>query len=162
MKTLISLTLAALFAAPAFADDMMMNSADLKWGDAPPVLPKGAKVAVLHGDPFKPGPYTLRLQMPANYKLAPHWHSKDENITVISGTFYLGMGDKMGAESHALKAGGYHYLPAKARHYAMTKGAAVVQVSGEGPFDINYLNAADDPSKMSKGDGMMKKDAMKK
>ena len=162
MKTVLALTIATALAAPALADDMMMNSSELKWGDVPPVLPKGAKVAVLHGDPFKPGQYTLRLQMPANYKLAPHWHSKDESITVISGTFYLGMGEKMGADPHALKAGGYHYLPAKTNHYAMTKSPAVVQVSGEGPFDINFLNAADDPSKMAKKDGMMKKDAMKK
>ena len=162
MKTLLSLTLATALVAPALADNMMMNTGDLKWGDAPPVLPKGAKVAVLNGDPFKPGQYTLRLMLPANAKIAPHWHSKDENLTVISGTLYLGMGDKMGADAHALKSGGYHYLPAKTHHYAMAKAATVVQVSGEGPFDITYVNPADDPSKMAQKGGMMKKDAMSK
>ena len=149
MRLLIALGIAACVATPAFATgDVMMNKDDLKWGAAPPVLPKGAKVAVLDGDPFKPGQYTLRLMMPASYKIAPHWHSKAENLTVISGALHLVMGDKMDpAQAHALKAGGYHYLPAKTNHSAFTKGATVIQISGEGPFDITYLNAADDPSK---------------
>lgn len=151
-KMLIAAALACL-ASPAFAGDaMMMNKDDIKWGDAPPSLPKGAKIAVLHGDPGKAGPFTLRLQVPAGYKIAPHWHSQDENLTVISGTLYLGMGEKMNAKmSQGLKPGGYHYLPAKTNHYALSKAPTVVQVSGEGPFDINYLNAADDPMKMAGG-----------
>lgn len=158
MKSLTAVAFALCLAAPALAaDNVMINKEDLKWGDAPPVLPKGGKVSVLHGDPFKPGRYTLRLMMPANYKIAPHWHSKDENLTIISGTLHLGMGDKIGAGGeHALKAGGYHYLPAKTHHYALTKGQTVVQVSGEGPFDINYLNAADDPSKSAAKKGAKK------
>lgn len=139
--------LATLVAAPALADNVMINSADIKWGDVPPVLPKGGKIAVLNGDPFKPGPYTLRLMMPANYTIAPHWHTKDENLTIISGTLSLGLGDKMGADAHDLKAGGYHHLAGKTHHYAVAKGQTVVQVAGDGPFDITYINPADDPSK---------------
>jgi len=148
-KTLLSLALASVL-APAWAEDsMMMNPGDMKWGAAPQSLPKGAKVAVLYGDPGKPGPFTIRLQTPAGYKIAPHWHSKDENLTVISGTMYLGLGEKMDTmHAHALKAGGYHYLPAKTNHYAFSKATTVIQVSGEGPFDINWLNPADDPMKM--------------
>ena len=131
-------------AAQAADEESSLNSSDLKWGPAPPVLPKGAKVAVLNGDPFSAGPYTIRLSAPANYKLAPHWHSQTENLTIISGVFYIGMGDKADAKNvNELRAGGYHYLPAKAHHYAFTKTPAVVQISGEGPFDINYLDPKD-------------------
>ena len=144
------MTLASVAVSPvqAMDDQVSVNTGDLKWGNAPPVLPKGAKIAVLNGDPFKPGPYTLRLMVPPNYKLAPHWHSQAENLTIISGEFYLGAGDKMDAKSaKGLKAGGYHYLPAKMHHYAMTRITTVVQVSGEGPFDINYIDPKDNPAK---------------
>jgi len=146
--SLVGLAIAASFAASALADNAIINTKDIKWGDAPPVLPKGAKVAVLNGDPFKPGAYVLRLQMPANYRIPPHWHSQAEHLTVISGTLNIGLGDKVDdPHAHALKAGGYHFLPGKTNHYAFTKAATVVQVSGDGPFDINYLKASDDPSK---------------
>lgn len=150
-RTASAFLLTAVFvAAPLHAaDDVFVNKGDIKWGDVPPVLPKGAKIAVLYGDPGKAGPFTLRLSTPANYKIAPHWHSQTENLTVISGALYLGMGDKMDAKgARALKAGGYHYLPAKMHHYAFSKTPTVIQVSGEGPFDINYLNPKDDPSAM--------------
>ena len=141
----------AASAADAPAGHIFVNSADLKWGPAPPVLPKGAKLAVLYGDPGKAGQYVMRLMAPANYKIAPHWHSQAENLTIISGTLDLGEGDKMEmTKAHALKAGGYHYLPGKAHHYAFTKSPTVVQISGEGPFDITYINPDDDPSKAAK------------
>ena len=150
-KSSIALVLAlvAAFAATAHAadDGVFINTGDLKWGDAPPVLPKGVKIAVLNGDPFKPGQYTLRLSLPANCKLAPHWHTLTENLTIVSGTLYIGMGDDAVAkDAHAVKTGGYHYLPAKQHHYASTKSATVVQVSGEGPFDINYIDPRDNPA----------------
>ena len=129
------------------ADDVSLNKDDIKWGNVPPVLPKGAKIAVLNGDPFKPGIYTIRLSTPANYKIAPHWHTQAEDLTIISGALYLGMGDKMDTKgAHALKAGGFHHLPGKMHHYAYSKSPTVIQISGEGPFDINYLNPKDDPS----------------
>ena len=127
---------------------MYMNPGDLKWGEAPPTLPKGAKIAVLSGDPGKEGMFTGRLMMPAGYKIAPHWHSTDEELTIISGTFYLGEGDKVDTKgAHAIKAGGFHHLPAKTHHYAWTKAATVVQITAKGPFDIVYINPDDDPSK---------------
>ena len=141
--------LAAAFTTPAYpADDQVfINTGDLKWGAAPPTLPKGAKLTVLNGDPGKPGPFTMRLATPANYKIAPHWHTQTENLTIISGTLYIGMGDKLVAKSaHALKTGGYHYLPAKQHHYAFTKARTVIQISGDGPFDINYLDPKDNPA----------------
>ena len=128
-------------------DQVFVNKREIKWADAPPTLPRGAKIAVLHGDPGKPGPFTMRLAAPANYRIAPHWHSQTENLTVISGALYLGMGDKVVEKSaHALKAGGYHYLPAKMHHYAFSRTPTVIQVDGEGPFDINYLDPKDNPA----------------
>ena len=141
---------AALLSSVTFAEtpgQIYMNPGDIKWGDAPPVFPKGAKMAVLMGDPGKDGVFVARLSMPANYKIAPHWHSQDEDLTVISGTFYLAEGDKLEtAHAHGMKAGAFHHLPAKTHHFAYSKGPAVVQINGKGPFDITYLDPKDDPS----------------
>ena len=135
----------------AASDTVVINPGSIKWGDAPPSLPKGAKLAVLYGDPSKAGPFCIRLMAPAGYKIPPHWHSQAEALTVISGTFYFGMGDKMdAAAAHLLKTGGFHYLSAKEHHFAFSKASSVVQVNGEGPFDITYINPADDPQKTAK------------
>lgn len=143
----LSASITAL-AADAPADHVFMNPPDIKWGPAPPTLPKGTKLSVLFGDPGKAGPFVMRLTAPAKMKIMPHWHTQTENLTVISGALYLGDGDKFDtAQAHALKAGGYHMLPGKAHHYAYTKTATVVQIHGDGPFDITYINPADDPSK---------------
>jgi len=153
-KLQIAIGIAVLaLASPAWSmdDQVFVNTGDIKWGAAPPVLPKGAKLAVLYGDPGKPGPYVLRLAAPANYRIPPHWHTQTENLTIVSGALYLGMGDKLVAkEANALKAGGYHYLPAKQHHYAFTRVATVIQVSGEGPFDINYIDPKDNPAPAAK------------
>ena len=130
---------------------VMSTPSELKWGDPPPVFEKGATFAVVSGDPGKPGIYVVRLKMPAGYKIAPHWHPTDEHVTVLQGTFALGMGEKFDAASMtALPAGGYALLPAEMRHYAMAKTEAVVQVHGMGPFALTYVNPADDPSKRAK------------
>jgi len=134
------------------ADEMkMVNPEAVQWSDAPPVLPKGAKLAVLHGDPGKAGPIVMRLSLPAGYKIAPHTHTKDEQLTILSGALYLGMSDKMDMKSgHAVKAGGFHYLPGGTPHYAYTKAPTIVQVNGDGPFDIKYLRPEDNPDKSAK------------
>jgi hypothetical protein len=134
-----------LCATPARA---MHGAEGLQWGDAPPVLNKGAKLAVLQGDPMKPGPFVMRLSMPAGYKVAPHWHSQAENVTVMSGTFMFGLGDKYDAKAmKTMKAGQFGSIDAKTNHYAVAKTATVIQIHGEGPFDLTYVNPADDPSK---------------
>lgn len=135
----------------AFADDMKnmpTNSADFKWGPTPPALPKGAEITVLSGDPFKDGSYVLRLKMPNGYKVPAHNHPATESVTVISGDFHVGMGDKLD-ENNAVKltAGGYDEAPAKMNHYAWTSSPTVIQVHGQAPFAITYVNPADDPSK---------------
>jgi quercetin dioxygenase-like cupin family protein len=120
---------------------------DIKWGDVPPDLPKGAQLAVLHGDPAKKAVFTLRLKMPKGYKIPPHWHTNDEQLTILSGTFVLHMGDTMDAPAHELGAGAYHFLPGKMHHAAQAKSDVILQLDGMGPFDIHYLNPADNPNK---------------
>lgn len=109
---------------------------EIKWGPAPPVVPKGAEAAVLDGDPFKDGSfYTLRLKMPDGYKIPPHWHPTDENVTVLSGTLGAGMGDKFDpAKGQLMKPGGFVSMPHGMHHFAWAKGPTVVQLHGVGPF----------------------------
>jgi len=138
----------AAFAQLTKTAHVLVTPGELKWGDPPPVLEKGATFAVVSGDPGKTGHFVVRLQMPAGYRIAPHWHPTDEHVTVISGTFALGMGDKMDkATMKSLPAGGYALLPAESHHYAMATAATIVQIEGPGPFVLNYVNPADDPSK---------------
>lgn len=135
-------------AQEAKSSHIVQTAAEVKWGEPPPVLAKGAMFAVVSGDPGKPAPFVIRLKLPAGYKIAAHWHPTDEHVTVVSGTFALGMGETFDlATLKALPAGGYGLMPAEMRHFAMAKTAAVVQVHGVGPFVLNYVNPADDPSK---------------
>ena len=118
----------------------------VKWGEPPPAVPKGAKLVVVAGDPGKPGPYVMRLSTPANFRVPPHWHSNAENVTIVSGVFQLGLGDKFDRKAlHAYKAGGFFSMPAKTHHFGYTRAPTVVQIHGEGPFDLNYVNPDDDP-----------------
>ena len=128
---------------------IMLLPSDLKWVDAPNSLPPGAKVAILEGDPSKPGPYTMRIKMPANYKIMPHWHPDIEHVTVLEGEFYMGKGDVLEEmKAMALPVGGFSAIPIKAHHYAFTKSKpAIIQLHGIGPFDIIYLDPANDPRK---------------
>jgi len=120
----------------------------VQWAPAPPILPAGAQLAVLEGNPGAKGPVVMRLKLPADYVIPPHWHSMHERITVISGTFHIGDGDTVDRKaSQTLAAGGFLSLPAKMHHYAWTKAATVVQINLEGPFDLFYINPADDPTK---------------
>ena len=119
------------------------------WGPPPPFVPRGAQFAVLEGDPTAPGgDYTIRLKMPDGYRLPPHWHPLRENVTVISGTFKVGMGDVFETgKMAAYPAGSFAFLDPNMHHYAMASGEVVVQVHGIGPVQFNYINPQDDPSK---------------
>jgi Domain of unknown function (DUF4437) len=131
--------------------EAFINASDIKWGAAPPSLPQGTKVAVLRGDPGKSGPFVIRLMVPPGSKISPHWHSQDESLTVIAGTVYFGSGDKIEtSKAHTLTAGGFHFLAGNDHHYLVAKSQAVVQVNGNGPFDIMYSNSDDDPQKTKK------------
>jgi uncharacterized RmlC-like cupin family protein len=135
-------------AFPAFADGGLVTADSVTWGAAPAVLPKGAQLAVIAGDPSKDGLYVLRLKMPTGYRIAAHNHPTAENVTVLSGNFHLGMGDKLDpAKGHELTAGGFAEAPPKMNHFAWTTSETVVQVHGQGPFSITYVDPSEDPSK---------------
>jgi quercetin dioxygenase-like cupin family protein len=105
-------------------------------------------MAVLDGDPTKPGLFTVRLQSPAGYKIPPHTHPTAEHVTVISGTMHLGMGEKFDESAgHELPPGGFAVMPKKMAHFAWSTEDTVIQIHGMGPFQINYVNPADDPRK---------------
>jgi len=134
---------------PAMGKHVALAPSDIKWGPGPATLPAGAQMAVLDGDPSKAGvPFVIRAKFPDGYRVAPHWHPTDENVSVLSGTFLVGMGDAFNEKSMtSLPAGGYAHMPKQMHHFAMSKGETVIQVHGVGPFVVNYVNAADDPSK---------------
>lgn len=120
--------------------------ADLKWKDGPASLPAGAKFAVLEGDPAKDGFFTMRLLLPDRFKIPPHTHPKVEHVTVLSGVFNLGMGEKFDANGgREMPAGTFGFWPAGMKHFAWAKGDTVIQLHGLGPWTINYLDPADDP-----------------
>jgi hypothetical protein len=135
-------------AKPATGGHVLLTPGDLKWGPAPPVLPAGAQVAVLDGDPFKPGFFTLRLKFPDGYKIPAHTHPTDENIVVVQGTFRAGMGDAFSEPGlHDFPVGSFVKMPKHMSHFATAKGETVVQIYGNGPFVVNYVNPNDDPTK---------------
>lgn len=135
-------------AAPPPAAHVMMNASDLKWGPAPPAFPAGAQLAVVDGDPSKAGPFVVRAKFPDGYKVMPHWHPTDENVTVISGTIAAGMGEKWDdASMKTFTAGAFARLPRKAPHYVQAKGETIVQIHAMGPFELTYVNPKDDPRK---------------
>ena len=122
------------------AEMSLYPTAEIQWKDGPVSLPAGAKSAVLEGDPSKEGFFTMRLWLPDGYKIQPHWHPKVEHVTVISGTFNVGMGDKF--DQTATRE-----MPADMKHFAWAKGETVLQLHGTGPWMITYVNPSDDPRK---------------
>jgi hypothetical protein len=120
--------------------------AGLQWGPAPAVFPKGAKMAVVSGDPNKAAPFTVELAMPDGYKVPPHFHPTDETVQVKKGTLLVGMGDTFDAsKAKPMKAGERELMPAHAHHFAAVRGATLIVVSAMGPFGMTYVNPADDP-----------------
>lgn len=125
---------------------IMVTPADIKWVDAPPSLPAGAKMFVLEGDMQKPGPFTVRVKFPADYKVPPHFHDADERVTVLSGALHVAMGDAFDpAKAKELPTGGFSLLPAKSHHFVFTKAETTIQLHAVGPWTITYVNPADDP-----------------
>jgi hypothetical protein len=136
-------------AHPGSHDKNAFTPETIPWGPPPPFIAPGAQLAVIEGNPAAAtGDYTVRLKMPDGYRIAPHWHPLRENVTVISGTFKVGMGDtfdvgKMGS----FPAGSFAFLDPDMHHYAMSSGEVIVQVHGRAPLQFNYVNPEDDPSK---------------
>jgi quercetin dioxygenase-like cupin family protein len=144
---LVAAVALALTATPSHAQ----KAAKLTWGPAPPFLPAGAKFALVSGDPSKSGPFEIELNMPNGYMIPPHTHPTAETVTVKSGHFVYGMGDKVDAKAEkTMKKGESGTMAQNQAHWAHAKGHTVVAVSGNGPFAITYVNPADDPRKKAK------------
>jgi quercetin dioxygenase-like cupin family protein len=164
-SALLAVTVVLTCAVPAFAQadkkppapdkpaaststHVLMQADQLKWGPAPPSLPAGAQAAIVDGDPTKAGAFVIRVKFPDGYAVPPHWHPTIENIVVLGGTLMVGMGEKLNkASMHSLTAGGYSKMPARTPHYVIVKGETTIQVHGMGPFQVTYVNPADDPRK---------------
>ena len=127
----------------------LLTPQDVKWGDPPPVLPSGARFAIVEGDPKAAGQLvSFRLKMPDGYKIPPHFHPADEHVVVLQGTFNMGMGDKLDQNtSKPLGPGSFAIMPKGEHHYGWAKGETIVQVYAIGPWGLTYVNAADDPRK---------------
>src|SRR5262249_15376435 len=154
LPTLIAGVAVAGVAFTTTADTMeghtIVPPQEIKWAPAPDVLPPGAKAAVLFGDPDKEGLFVLRLRFPAGYRVAPHTHPVYEVVTVISGTFYKGMGETADPrKAQALPAGSFFALPPDTAHYVFMEEETVIQISTNGPWGLTYINPKDDPRQKS-------------
>lgn len=143
-------TVAAQVAAkppmPTSKEMGIYSPTEIKWKDGPASLPAGAKLAVLEGDPAKEGSFVMRLWLPDGFRIQPHWHPKTERVTVVSGSFNLGMGETFDpSATREMTAGTFGFWPAGMRHFAWTKGETILQVHGVGPWTITYVNPAHDP-----------------
>ena len=152
MKYVVSaLAFAAALAAgapptAAAEEHKIVTAQDIKWTPGPPSLPKGVEMAVLFGDPSKDGLFAMRLKFPKGYQIPPHNHPKPEVVTVISGTFRIGMGESADpAKAQALPAGGLFAFPPGMTHFASTDEETVVQLNSTGPWSVTYVNPKDDP-----------------
>jgi quercetin dioxygenase-like cupin family protein len=122
----------------------------VKWSPAPAVFEPGAQIAVMQGDPSKAGEeFTVRLRFPNGYKVKPHTHPTTEHVTVLAGTFLVGMGSTFDrTKMVALEPGGFVSAPAEHAHYAAARGETVVQIHAIGPFALTYSNPSDAPVAM--------------
>jgi quercetin dioxygenase-like cupin family protein len=134
--------------AHAQKTDKTAKPAKLTWGPVPPMLPAGAKMAVVSGDPTKAGPFTLDLAFPNGYRIPPHFHPSTEDVTVKSGTLLFGMGDKQDVKAmKPMKTGEHGSIAPNMHHFVKAKGRTVVEVSSTGPFVITYVNPSEDPQR---------------
>jgi len=156
MKGFIFFTLTAVVvAAPVAARtkhhaikkaEAAATPAELKWMDGPPGLPGGATFAVKKGNPMAKGMFTIGIKMPAGYAVPAHWHPTDEHVTVVSGKVAYGMSDRLNlAQAQGAGPGDQVVMKAKEHHWVLTAEGAEVEVSAMGPFQITYVNPADDP-----------------
>jgi len=162
MKILLSSALAMLLAMAIPAtrlsagetqsfDMHLYSPTSIEWKPGPEAIPAGAKMAVLEGDPTKEGPFVVRFQFPQGYHIPPHTHPKTERVTVISGALYLATGESLDrSNAKKLPAGSFGYWPAGMKHAGWSEGETVIQLHGIGPWQINYVNPADDPRNAKK------------
>jgi quercetin dioxygenase-like cupin family protein len=142
----------SLSSQPHEKDDLaLFPPAEIKWQEGPPSLPKGAMIAVLEGNPSKEGHFVFRVKIPDGYRVPPHTHTMTERVTVISGTFNIGMGDKFDEKkTRPMPAGTFGHWPTGMKHFVWAKGETVLQFHGTGPWSIKYVDPDDDPRNLKK------------
>lgn len=109
------------------------------WKDAPELAP-GVQLLVLQGDPKKEGLFTIRVRIPAGARLKPHWHPRDERVTILSGLVKVGFGDRWEEEGMTtFPPGSFYVNPPKSHHYVLMVEETVMQLTGMGPWVLHYL-----------------------
>jgi hypothetical protein len=128
------------------AEQLIYRPADIEWQPGPGSFQPGSEFAVLEGNPSEPGVFTMQIRMPDGFEIAPHWHPGVERVTVLSGSFHLGHGENFNRQTaQRLPTGSHFSLPPEMRHFAFTEGETVIQLSSIGPWEITYVDPADDP-----------------
>jgi anti-sigma factor ChrR (cupin superfamily) len=128
---------------------LIFSPGEIEWQDGPASFEPGAEFAVLEGNPGEPGVFTMRIKMPDGFYISPHWHPGVERVTVISGTFHLGSGEELDPESTVpLATGSYTSMPPEMRHYAITEGETIIQLTSVGPWQITYVNPEEDDPRL--------------
>src|SRR5262245_15195295 len=127
-------------------DNKLVTPAEIQWGPGPAILPPCAQEAILYGDPTKDGLFSMRFRLPKGYGVAPHTLSKAGLVTVISGTFRVGMGEKVDpSKARAMPAGSFVALAPGTPHFVSVDEETVVQLNNIGPWEISYIDPEDDP-----------------
>jgi quercetin dioxygenase-like cupin family protein len=144
-----------LLAGPAGAETdaahRIVTPAELAWKPAGAAFPPGSEVAALYGDPSKPGPFALRVRAPKGYRLAPHTHPGPELVTVLSGALRIGVGGRVDpAAEQVVRTGGFSAMPPGLAHWVAVEEDVVLQIGGDGPWGIDYLDPEDDPRRARK------------
>ena len=146
MRTLIATAALSGLLVSALSAQASSTSTALHWGPAPAAFPKGAKMAVVSGNPGKAESFTIELLMPSGYRIPPHFHPTDEHVEIKKGTFLVGMGDALDPkQTKPMAVGDTGTIPAGGHHFAIAKGAVVVAVTAMGPFAMTYVHPQDDP-----------------
>jgi quercetin dioxygenase-like cupin family protein len=146
LGSLVLLAASGTASAQLASGHATITADQVKWVPAPASIPPGAQIAVLYGDPSKEGLFAMRLKLPKGYAIAPHTHPKEEIVTIISGTFKLGMGETADAsKATPLPAGSFFAFPPGMAHFASTDEETVVQINTTGPWGLTYVNPKDDP-----------------
>jgi quercetin dioxygenase-like cupin family protein len=144
-----TLGLGAFMAVPSWAEEYTaVMPSDIKWNDAPSIGP-GAKTAVIEGDPKSSGSFVMRLKVPPKTKIGVHTHPADENVTILSGTLYFAASDKFDPKTaKAFGPGSYFSIGKGKPMFAYTTDKeTVLQLHGNGPWGLTYLDPADSPAK---------------
>jgi hypothetical protein len=138
MRILAALLFASAVSAATAMQPIQITT--VEWKDAPPTMPAGTKMAILEGDPKHEGMFTIRVKLPANAKVMPHFHPAPERVTVIWGEARLGFGDKFDTKkTKSFPAGSFYINPPDVHHYLYFPRTTILQITGQGPWELHYL-----------------------